>query len=598
MSLPVFFESPRRSRAVTSAARLYLIKAFLAVCALTLLLALPSHAQYPGYGPPSHVWLLTYQSSGGGSYVSLNSSPEMSRTIPVPWLPTSGSLSILTGGAEVSAQAAGTVTATLTWCPAGGNRVADPPPPLVYLRVTARASESHGGWAGGGLPPIDAGFADNGWGTPNLLPGRVHSDIETHLIQRDGSSGVIVLDPVTLAAACPLTTWLSTGPDWLWTDTIVLSVDVQKDNRAVAIGSPIETSYFQTGDEHGGSPIQVQHQRSPNGDMIVDSAVDWAYPQAGIMAPQWHAYANLTGYSANFHNPDIWSWSDSGESSIIVRSGQKNIYDLILEFGHGYGNVLGASTSVTATVEDDSVVGPGNPDASPGDGATATSTYTIHWHYPYENWQKNGAAFENAPKPWPSTGGQGAGGQVQIPVEPAKIDFSVAGKIGGGIVAVGLTAIAVFELPADPIILCFLSATGYSLSVINSPPPPTSFTKDGTLAHFQDDVTTEVAIASNNTNGIFLPGEARMTPGFARMVADSGDPHEYFIGGGTGSTLVPQGTLSFDVTAYRRQWQQNYVGDAYDVHGYTGQADSWIKWPGNWEYVYKWTWTGSGTPGG
>ncbi len=46
MSLPVFFASPRRSRAIPTAARLYLIKAFLAVCALTLLLALPSHAQW------------------------------------------------------------------------------------------------------------------------------------------------------------------------------------------------------------------------------------------------------------------------------------------------------------------------------------------------------------------------------------------------------------------------------------------------------------------------------------------------------------------------------------------------------------------------
>ncbi len=58
MSLPVFFESPCRSRAVTAA--LYLVKVCAAVCALTLLLALPSQAGH---------WEISYSQAQNVDYL-------------------------------------------------------------------------------------------------------------------------------------------------------------------------------------------------------------------------------------------------------------------------------------------------------------------------------------------------------------------------------------------------------------------------------------------------------------------------------------------------------------------------------------------------
>ena len=47
--------------------------------------------------------------------------------------------------------------------------------------------------------------------------------------------------------------------------------------------------------------------------------------------------------------------------------------------------------------------------------------------------------------------------------------------------------------------------------------------------------------------------------------------------------------LMFNVTAYQHKWHQDYIGDAYDGHGYKGSAPGYINWTGGYEYVYTWT---------
>ena len=535
MSLPAFFTLPRRSRAVTVATRLC---SMVAVCASALLFSLPSHAQdgYPGYGnyPPSHVWVVTYQSSGGGSYVSLNSSPATSTTIPVPWPPTSGSLSILTNPAQVSAQAAGTVTATLTWYPAGGDRVADPPPPLVNLRVTAKASQSHGGWAGGGLPPANAGFADNGWGNPGVSYAFGGSDIETRLIQCDGSSGVIVLDPVTLAAACPLTTWLSTGPDWLWTDTIILSLDVQEDPRKVQITSTdIETSYFKTDDEHGGSPYQTSHKRNSDGSIITDSAVSPPLNQPGG-GTTWTASPILMAQAAGFQNPSF-TWSLTGDGSLPT-AGNSSQTELSVSFPDDNAAAMNLNKQSTVRV-----------DVQDSDFATATNTFTVRWHYPYENWG-------NDPKHPPMLTPTILPAYSALPTSvnmPGSLNArfvygnywtslllqsgKIATDVGGIYVKVELykTLLKVMGLGADNL--------QQSLK-----------TTDQTIPLSSSDVWDDTIDYNPSNGSTFSPEPARdgteMSPAVKNKYQMSNP--QIYIG-------------------YTTFW---YIGDSYDTHGYAGQA--------------------------
>lgn len=345
------------------------------------------------------------------------------------------------------------------------------------------------------------------------------------------------------------------------------------DSREVTISCPaIENS-----NASGPTP----DVRSPSGAITVDSAVSWT-AQDGFNNTGWEVnhfyYANIS----SFVNP-LYSWSKSGDGTIVSQPvGQQSSYTGIWYFGQSYGNFLNKSTTLTLAVQD------GPPS---GDGAAATNTYTIRWHYPYENWQQSGPAFQNPPAAYHSTNGpQGAGGQVSIPVSAAKTDWSVAGKVGSGLLAAG----AALASGTDPIILCFAAATGSALGSINPPPPPTTYYISGPQSQFQADVATEMSIISGNTSGVFLPGVDRMPQKFANMVSASGNYSGYFNGNSPGS---PQGSLTFDATAYRLQWQQNYVGDAYGVKGYTGSASSYVKWEGSWQYVFNWIWTPAGNPG-
>jgi hypothetical protein len=64
----------------------------------------------------------------------------------VIWVPTIGP-----GGASCSGQ----IKATLTWAPADGNSILDPPPPVAFVKESATASRH------GSSGDCDAGFSDN-----------------------------------------------------------------------------------------------------------------------------------------------------------------------------------------------------------------------------------------------------------------------------------------------------------------------------------------------------------------------------------------------------------------------------------------------------
>ena len=444
---------------------------------------------------------------------------------------------------------------------------------------------------------VDATAGDAGWASPPTLDGY-------HLVRVTPSGGRVTVSikgevQTTTSNSLPYAAWVPGYEDFYYCGdpyngptgsrafaSVMATASPDSRNREVLIACPaIEDS-----NASGPTP----DVRDPTGAITVDSAVVWgqtlegADPGTVTSTSGWLSSQLYIANTPGFVHP-LFSWDVAGDGELHSRGGYWQTYDGYWSFGPSYGNFLSKSTTLTVTVQDSPQ--PDQDTGASGDGATAANTYTIRWHYPYENWQRNGAAFNNPPTPYPARDGpQGAGGQVHIPISAAKSDWSVAGKIASGIIATGAAAFP----ETDPIILGFAAATGASLGSINPPPPPTEYTKDGTLSQFQSDVSTENSIASGNTSGVLLPDKPRMDPNFASAVFASGSYNGYFSGNIPGG---PQGSLSFNATAYRLQWQQNYSGDAYGVKGYVGSAPSFVKWEGKWDYVFNWTWAPTGGPG-
>ena len=126
---------------------------------------------------------------------------------PVPWTDTLGETA---GGGSIGGQyaadamAIGSVTPTLTWVPAAGKTLqTDPPSEPVYILETASAF-----WSTTYEPlPWTGGDASDGLGDSavavDLIYGAGQTSSGTHLVQKDGSSGIIKLDPVWMDADTP-----------------------------------------------------------------------------------------------------------------------------------------------------------------------------------------------------------------------------------------------------------------------------------------------------------------------------------------------------------------------------------------------------------
>ncbi len=179
----------------------------------------PSPAQgypgggYPGGGgppAPSHFWNITYSCPNGTSgyhwmQANYQGAPVYAGTNP--WSPTGNSDG---SGGQYACDAAvsGTVTPTLTWVPATGQTLAtDPPSEPVCILQTSFAFYS-GGVGSGGINT--GGNASDGLGDPCVND----QSQGAHLIQRDGSSGTIILDPVSLSANTAPYTAPPYGPNY------------------------------------------------------------------------------------------------------------------------------------------------------------------------------------------------------------------------------------------------------------------------------------------------------------------------------------------------------------------------------------------------
>ncbi len=360
----------------------------LVLVTLSLLTAPSAQAQSCGSGVYDHCWQINYSNSNNVNLHNVRDVPTIGQSTPTQ---SSGGSSIIDGDEE------STVTTTLTWMPANGDSVMDPPPDKdhpVHIEEYGYAYESSL-WGGSGSAPSGAGTADDGLGDPRDVNGVSQGN---HLLQRDGSSGTITLDPVIEKAINPVSTYQSGypggggdggggypgggGPGWDWTGGIGtinfnVALDSSASPRSVTITSSIDPTYHK-------DPVLGKVANTPDGSGTIkaDSVNLWD----GAFGPDITYYANPTG-----------SWS-AGSAY------------------HWYSAVTGTSNAGTFTL-------PGDPpyafpvwyDAflsgqehinlnctDAGDGANASANYYVNWHKPIETWTRSSIIYHPLPTAGPT----------------------------------------------------------------------------------------------------------------------------------------------------------------------------------------------------
>ncbi len=451
--------------------------------------------------------------------------------------------------------------------------------------ATSGLSATGEGMLEGDTVTATAGDAGNDHPAPHTKAVLVRATPTGNLITLSRSAGV----SVDTSNSLPYATWVdspalanASGPGTYYyigppsngqtsaTASANASATANTDSREVTISSDVETSYSKGAMDAQHPTGQWPHARNADGSMDVDAGV---VPNTGITGGGgYHADVTYTANPVNFLNAGDpfgnYKWTHPGGSAGENQTPADKSITVHYDFGAPSGPApLGSSATTTVSVFD-------------SDGASGDATYTVHWHYPYENWAKNGNRYELTPLKYTSDGlSEAANGTYHVTVPSNSIDYSIPGKIVGGIGTVGA---AVFAPYLDPLSVFFLISVGYSASLVESP-GGNDLPCLGNASQLSKDVNIQEQINQTGTSNAFMPTTSRMTNQLANLIYQSGDYNGYVSGG-----YGPPG-LYFSVTVYQHKWHQDYIGDAYDGHGYTGQAPGYVNWTGGYEYVYSWT---------
>ena len=291
---------------------------------------------------------------------------------------SSNGASFNTGTGGVDSSVTGSVTATLTWQPATGQTpITDPPPtqPVPILEI-ATAQENPGSWYGGPVP-TSAGTVSNGLGDSPVALGRGYIAKGSHLIQRDGSSGVITLAPVSMSAACPKTTVVNGKIDWQGSQAVSVRLNVVLDTRSINIvrdgARTLGKVYSPDGQLHG---EYVDASGGGHGETVYSA-----------QPPNWQNFhVNFFGSwsqkpSDNILStgtiPDVaWAWTPN-ESEDTWYTGKCEMPNSNITYnadGTESGKAASPTTyPVTYTATDN------------GDGAKASAAYTLVVHEQWDN---------------------------------------------------------------------------------------------------------------------------------------------------------------------------------------------------------------------
>ena len=383
----------------------------------------------------------------------------------------------------------------------------------------------------------------------------------------NGSTHSFVND--TVPYLVPGTSPVMNGSTQAYT-SVTVAGGVKQDNRIVWISSPeIDDSYHKgTYDSNLGTDRYL-NKRNLDGSISTDTAA--AYDQGWYGGFPFYGGNHYTANVPNFSNP-VYNWNitatDNTGKDFTVPAGTTQTIQKIINLGPVTTGFPKHSTFIVS-VQDGL------------DSAIATNTYGVTWHLPAENWHDLGARVEIPAKLFgTSDNSQPANGFVNVKVAPDEVDWSVASHVGGGIVTTFVAVLAVLQPETDPLIIGFLTASGYTLSLA-TPPDSTIYPLQGSEAQFIADVDTQNKITAGNTATVFMSGSPRFPADLARKIAASGNYHSYFTG------ALPPG-FQFSVQVYRHRFTQNRLADGYGSHGYTGPVTGSLTVSGSLEYVYNW----------
>ena len=360
------------------------------VLVTALLSPLPAQARQPG-----HYWQITYTDLPPSTLAYL---PQGGYLPPFSanWPAGSNGSGVYVYTGDLNASVTGTVVATLTWIATNGNMQADPPPKQVYIAQTGYASENSP-WNGLGLPPSGAGSALDGLSDPALAFGTGLVSKGKHLIQRDGSSGLIVLDPVTVSAINPVSVKQPNG-SWNWgVGANSVSLTVAVDTRVVTITSSLGQTYHRELDATQ-KPIRVADVAAADGTA---KATTLRPAGSGLPISYFvHAYGNWTNgsrYLLHCSSGDPGG-SNYGNGDQATITGQFFLpADPICFLTMHYGTTATSEHAYAHLIDY-------------GDGADGTANEYVTFHTKYEDWYKDLSKTIDHPLPLVSKGVVNASG--------------------------------------------------------------------------------------------------------------------------------------------------------------------------------------------
>ena len=359
-----------------------LVKAFIAFAltgliffTLGLLSAQPARAQQS----QGHYWQVSYAQSGDNcdDIRDIPNPGDLShQDYPLPAYTVGSAGGGGGSGIKINGSITDTISATLTWVPATGqDNVSDPPPIQVHIKEYSRAWEQSLGSGSGG------GTVDDGLGDP---PNSSNGDQESqglHLLVKNGSSGTIALDAVTVKAINATSNWVTgypgggsgggypgSGGYGYWDTTggersagFSVVVDADPNPRSVMIISSIDPTYHK--DPATGK--QAANVPAFDGTMTADSAKEWpvSFPAMGLPRILYNAVP-IGSWNPN----SSYHWYSSATGQSDAGTFQPPTFPV------GYPIVVSGQEHVNIHCIDAS------------DSASATANYYVNWHDSFEGW--------------------------------------------------------------------------------------------------------------------------------------------------------------------------------------------------------------------
>ena len=301
------------------------------------------------------------------------------------------------------------------------------------------------------------------------------------------------------------------------------------------------------------------------------------------------------------YEPDnfAWTWTPN-ESQDTYRTGHWAVID------GGYELFDGQWEGSPSGVQQRQIV----YTATDSDGATATATYILKMHDPYE-WSPNGPAYEVAPTLIGSSDSADpteAGSTISVYYPPVAGSYNVGEtwKAGGAILT---TAGAAAPFAAEALgpwtipVTSLLAGSGYVAGTYAPDADKHHTDAPSNVGDFINDLSDQANINQGNTAGIVYPSQPRFTDtGLAQMIHDTNTADSWYrglpIGTDSSGNPYPAGAWKFTAVAVLHQNRQDYIADTYDAAGKTGPVPGHVMIPTNVEPIRTWTYYPAAAPGG